>query len=91
MKQKQPIAYEGYIYKGITIEPSKESKLQKVILERPTKEMTKTHSMSNLQGESHQRFINVKYLKHYFSTMLERFGITLRIRPTLWLIKTQQA
>ena len=27
VKQKQPIADEGCIYKGITIEPSKESKL----------------------------------------------------------------
>ena len=62
VKQEQPTTDEGYIYKGITIESSKESKPQKVILEKPTIEMTKTHSKSNLQGESHQRFINGKYL-----------------------------
>ena len=91
VKQKQPTVDEGCIYKGITIEPSKESKPQKVILEKPTVEMTKTHLMSNLQGESHQRFINGKYLKQYFSTMWERLGITKRIRLILWLIKAQQA
>ena len=53
VKQKQPTGDECYIYKGVTIEPSKESWPQKVILEKPTVEMTKTHSMSNLQGELH--------------------------------------
>ena len=91
MKHKQPTIDEGCIYKGITIEPSKESRPQKVILEKPTVETTKTYSMSNLQGESHQRFINGKYLKQYFSTMGERLGITQRIRPILRLIKAQQA
>ena len=65
VKQKQPTTDEGCIYKGITIEPSKESRSQKVILEKPTVEITKTHLMSNLQGELHQRFINGKYLKQY--------------------------
>ena len=60
VKQKQLTTYEGYIYKGITIEPAKESRPQKVILEKPTVEMIRTHPMSNLQGESHQRFINGK-------------------------------
>ena len=90
VKQKQPTADEGCIYKGITIEPFKESMPQKVILEKPTMEMKKTHSMSYRQGESHQRFINGKYLKQYFSTMLERLGITERIRPILRFIKSQQ-
>ena len=76
VKQKQLTADEGCIYKGIIIEPSKESKSQKVILEKPTVEMTKTHSMSNLQGELHQRFIKGKYLKLYFFTIWERLGIT---------------
>ena len=48
MNQKQTTTDEGCIYKGIIIEPSKESKPQKVILEKPIVEMTKTHSMSNL-------------------------------------------
>ena len=87
VKQKQPIIDEGCIYKGITIEPSKDSRPRKVILEKPTAKMTKMHSMSNLQGESHQRFINGKYLKQYISTMWERLGITQRIRSILWLIK----
>ena len=51
VKQKQPTTDEGCIYKGIIIEPSKESRPQKVVLEKPTLEMTKTHSMSNLLGE----------------------------------------
>ena len=72
VKQKQPTTDEGCIYKGITIEPYKESKPQKVILGKPTVKMPKIHSMSNLQGESHQRFINWKYLKQYFSTVWER-------------------
>ena len=63
VKHKQPTVDEGCIYKGIIFEPSKESMPQKVILEKPTMEMTKTHSMSNLQGVSHQKFINGKYLK----------------------------
>ena len=63
MKQKQLTLDEGCIYKGIIIEPSKESRPQKVILEKLTVEMKKTHSMSNLQGESHQRIINGKYIK----------------------------
>ena len=48
VKHKQPTVDEGCIYKGIIIEPSKESKPQKVILEKPTLEMTITHSMPNL-------------------------------------------
>ena len=72
VKQKQPTTDEGCIYKGITIEPFEESRPHKVILEKPIVEMTKTHSMSNLQGELHQRFINGRYLKQYFSTMWER-------------------
>ena len=90
VKQKQSTINKCCIYKGITIESSKESRPQKVILEKPIVEMTKTHSMSNLQGEWHQRFINGKYLKQYFSTMWERLGITQRIRPILRLIKAQQ-
>ena len=86
VKQKQPTPDEGCIYKGIAIEPSKESRPQKVILEKPTMEITKTHSMLNLRGEPHQRFINGKYLKQYFSTMWERLGITQRIRQILRLI-----
>ena len=76
VKQKQPTKDKGCIYKGITIEPSKESRPQKVILKKPTMEMTKTHLVSNLQGESHQRFINWKYLKQYFFTIWEKLGIT---------------
>ena len=76
VKQKQPTTDEGCIYKGIIIEPFNESRPQKVILEKPIVEMTKTHSMSNLQEEPHQRFINGKYLKQYFSTMWGRLGIT---------------
>ena len=53
VKHKQPTTDEGCIYKGVIIEHSKESKPQKVIFEKPTVEMTKTHSMSNLQRESH--------------------------------------
>ena len=68
VKHKQPTINEGCIYKGITIEPSEESRPQKVILKKPIEEITKTHSMLNLQGESHQRFINGKYLKQYSST-----------------------
>ena len=63
VKHKQLTVDEDYIYKGITIEPSKESRPQKVILKKPTVEMTKTYSMSNLQGEPHKRFIKGKYLK----------------------------
>ena len=81
VKQKQPTTDESRIYKGITIEPFKESRPQNVILKKHIVEMTKTHSMSNLQGESHQRFIKGKYLKHYFSTMWEILGITQRISP----------
>ena len=69
VKQKQLTIDEGCIYKGITIEPFKESRPQKVILEKPDVEVSKTHSMSNLQGESHQRLHNGTYLKQYFSTM----------------------
>ena len=69
VKHKQPTAYEGFIYKRITIEPSKESRPHNVILGKSTVEITKTHSMSNLKGEWHQWFINGKYLKQYFSTM----------------------
>ena len=63
VKEKQTTVVEGRMYKGVTIEPSKGSMPQNVILEKPIVEMTKTHSMSNLQGEPHQRFINGKYLK----------------------------
>ena len=49
VKEKQPTVDEGRMYKGVTIEPSKGSRPQNVILEKPTVEMTKTHSMSNLQ------------------------------------------
>ena len=87
VKHKQPIVDEDFLYKGIIIKPSKESRPQKVILEKPIVEMTKTHLMSNLQGESHKRFINRKYLKQCFSTIWERLGITQRIRPILRLIK----
>ena len=48
VKHKQPTTDEGCIYKGIIIEPFKESRPQNVILEKLTVEMTKTHSMSNL-------------------------------------------
>ena len=41
VKQKQPTVDEGYIYKGIIIEPSKENMPQKVIHEKPTVKMTK--------------------------------------------------
>ena len=50
VKQKQPTTNESCIYKGIIIEPSKESRPQNVILEKPTMEMTKTHSMSIYKG-----------------------------------------
>ena len=76
VKEKQPTVDEDPIYKGVTIEPSKGSISQNVILEKLTMEMTKTHSMSNLQGKPHQRFINWKYLKQYFSTKWEMLGIT---------------
>ena len=58
VKVKQSTVDEGRMFKGVTIEPSKGSRSQKVILEKPTMEITKTHSMSNLQGEPHQMFIN---------------------------------
>ena len=87
VKIRRPTTDESCIYKGNIIEPSKESGPQKVILEKPIVEMTKTHSMSNLQGELHQRLLNGKYLKQYFSTMWERLGITQRIRPILRLIR----
>ena len=48
VKHKQPIVDEGRIYKRIIVEPSKGSKPQKVILEKPTMRMTKTRVMSNL-------------------------------------------
>ena len=76
VKEKQPTVDEGRMYKGVTIEPSKGSRPQNVLLEKLTVEITKTHSMSNLQGESSQRFTNGKYLKQYFSTMWEMLGIT---------------
>ena len=76
VKEKQHTVDEGRMYKEITTEPSKGSRPQNVILEKPTMEMTKTHSMSNLQGEPHKGFINGKCLKHYFSTMWEMLGIT---------------
>ena len=63
VKEKQPTVNEGCIYKGITIEPFKESRPQQVILEKPNMKMTKTQSMSNLQEESHQRFINGNTLR----------------------------
>ena len=63
VKEKQPTVDEGRMYKGVTIEPSKGSMPQNVILEKPTVEITTTHSISNLQREPHQRFINGKYLK----------------------------
>ena len=86
-KQKQPTVDEGCIYKGITIQPSKGNKSQKVIFEKPTIEMTKTHLMSNLEREPHKRVINEKYLKKYFPTMCEMLDITQRIRLILRLIK----
>ena len=76
VKEKQPTVDEDRMYKGVTIEPSKGNRPQHVILEKPIMEMTKTHSMSNLQGEPHQSFINGKYLKQYFSTMWEMLNIT---------------
>ena len=76
VKEKQHTVDEGRMYKVVTIEPSKGTRPRNVILEKPTMEMTKTHSMSNLQGEPHQRFIHGKYLKQYFSTMWEMLGIT---------------
>ena len=53
VKEKQRIVDEGWIYKGITIKPFKGSRPQKVILRKLTMEMSKTFSMSNLQGEPH--------------------------------------
>ena len=41
MKEKQITVDEGRIYKGITIESSKGSRPKKVILEKPTVEMTR--------------------------------------------------
>ena len=69
VKEKQPTIDEGCMYKGVTSEPSKGSRFQNVILEKPTVEMIKTHSMPNLRGEPHQKFINGQYLKQYFSIM----------------------
>ena len=74
VKEKQPTVDEGCMYKGVTTKPSKGSRPQNVILEKPTMEMTKTH----LQGEPHPWFINWKYLKQYFSTMWKMLGITLK-------------
>ena len=71
VNEKQHTANKDCIYKGITIEPFKGSRHQHVILEKPNMEMTKTQSMSNLQEESYQRFINGKYLKKYFPTKWE--------------------
>ena len=76
VKEKQPTVDEGRMYKGVTIEPNQGSRPQNVILEKPTMEMTKTRSMSNLQREPYQWFINGKYLKQYFSTIWEMLGIT---------------
>ena len=76
MKEKQRTVDEGRMYKVVTIEPSEGSRPQNVIFEKPTVKMTKTHLMSNLQGETHQMFINGKYLKQYVSTMWEMLGIT---------------
>ena len=76
VKEKQPTIDGGCMYKGVTIEPSTGSRPHDVILEKPIMEMTKTYVMSNLQGEPHQRFIDWKYLKQYFSTMWEMLGIT---------------
>ena len=56
VKQKQPTTDEGYIYKGIIIEPSKESRRQKVILEKPTIEKN-TFNIESTRGfapEVHQ-------------------------------------
>ena len=47
VKEKQPTIVEGYMYKGVTIEPSKGRGPQNVTLEKPNVEMTKMHSMSN--------------------------------------------
>ena len=90
VKHKQPIVDEGCIYMGITIKPSKRSKLQKVILEKPTVKMTKTHLMLNLQEAPHKRLINEKYLKKYFPTMCEMLDTTQRIISILRFIKAQQ-
>ena len=54
VKGKQPIVDEGHIYKGITIEPSKESRAQKVILEKLTMKMTK-HIQCQIYKGSHTR------------------------------------
>ena len=63
VKEKQPMIDEGHMYKGVSIEPSKGSRPHNMILEKPIVELTKTHSISNLQGEPHQRFIIGKFLK----------------------------
>ena len=91
VKKKQPTIEKGCIYKGITIEPSKGNRPQKMKEEKPTVDMIKTHSMSNLQVEPHKRFINGKYLEKYFHTLWEMLNITQRIRSILRLIKTQKA
>ena len=85
VKRKQPTIDKGRIDKGITIGPSKGSRPQKVILEKPTVELKKTHSMPNLQGEPHKWFINGTYLKKYFPTMWEMLDTTQRIRLILQL------
>ena len=84
MKENQPTIDEGYMYKVVTIEPSKGRGPQNVILEKPTVEMTKMHSMSNLQGEQHQRLIIRKCLMQYISLPCGRcWASPRRIRSTL--------
>ena len=67
VKQKQSTIDEGCIYKGITIKPSKKSKPQKRILEKPIIEMTKNiqcqiYKGSRTKGSSVGNILNNIFL-----------------------------
>ena len=83
VKEKQPTVDEDRMYKGVTIEPSKVSRPQNVILEKPIVEMTKTHSMSNQQG-SYTRGSSMRHTLSSISLPCWRcWASPKRIRPTL--------
>ena len=65
VKHKQHTADESCIYRGISIEPSKESRAQNVILEKPIVEMTKTHSMSSMGNTLMVFLYHVGEVRHH--------------------------
>ena len=54
VKKKQPTTDEDRIYKGITTEPSKGSRPQNVIFEKPTMEITKTFNVKSTRGTTQE-------------------------------------